>query len=59
MSQERIVGEVAAGAGTAGSWLLVGISLVQVNQILTAISLIAATFASIAAFFYYRRKPPK
>jgi hypothetical protein len=52
-----MVGEAVAAAGTAGSWVLVGLSLTVVNQVLTAISLIAATCASVAALIYYRRKP--
>jgi CHASE2 domain-containing sensor protein len=56
VTQERMVGEAVAAAGTAGSWVLVGFSLTVVNQVLTAVSLIAATCASIAAFVYYRRK---
>jgi hypothetical protein len=51
-----MVGEAVAAAGTAGSWVLVGLSLTVVNQVLTAISLIAATCASIAALIYYRRR---
>lgn len=51
-----MVGEAVAAAGTAGSWVLVGLSLTLVNQVLTAVSLIAATCASVAAFVYYRRK---
>jgi hypothetical protein len=59
MNQERMVGEAVAAAGTAGSWVLFGVSLTLVNQVLTAISLIAATCASIAAYIYYRREPPQ
>jgi len=51
-----MVGEAVAAAGTAGSWVLVGFSLTVVNQVLTAISLIAAICASSAAYAYYRRK---
>lgn len=50
MNHERI-----ADAAVATSWVLWGISLAQVNQLLTAFSLIAATFASIAATIYYIR----
>lgn len=56
MTTERISGEFAAGAATVGSWTIWGWSLTQVNEILTACSLIAATFASIAAGIYYLRK---
>lgn len=62
MSHERLAEmgkEVAAGAGTIGSWTLWGISLTQVNQVLQAIAFIAATACSIAAFIYYRKKTPK
>lgn len=48
--------EIAAGAGTLGSWTLWGWSLTQVNEFLTAISLLAATFASVAAGIYYLRR---
>lgn len=48
--------EIAAGAGTVGSWTLWGWSLTQVNELLTAVSLLAATFASVAAGIYYLRK---
>ena len=51
-----VVKEFAAGAGTVGSWTLWGWSLTQVNELLTAVSLVAATFASIAAGIYYLRK---
>lgn len=50
MNHERL-----ADAGVAVSWTLWGLSLAQVNQLLTAFSLIAATFASIAATIYYVR----
>ena len=59
MSQERIADaakEAAAAAGTVGSWGLWGWSLTQVNELLTAVSLLAATFASLAAGIYYIRK---
>jgi hypothetical protein len=50
------VKEASAAAATIGSWSLWGWSLTQVNELLTAISLIAATVASIAAFIYYRKR---
>jgi hypothetical protein len=50
------VKEAAAAAGTIGSWGLWGWSLTQVNELLTAVSLLAATFASVAAGVYYLRK---
>ncbi len=59
MSQERLADagkEIAAGIGTIGSWTLWGWSLTQVNEFLQAVSLVAATFASIAAGIYYLRK---
>jgi hypothetical protein len=59
MSTDRVadaVKETAAGAGTIASWGLWGWSLTQVNEFLTALSLLAATFASIAAGIYYLRK---
>jgi hypothetical protein len=51
MNKERIA-DTAAAAG----WALWGISLATVNEFLTALSLLAATFASIAAGIYYIRK---
>jgi hypothetical protein len=45
--------EVSAGIATAGSWAIWGLSLTQLNQFLTTISLIAAITASIAATIYY------
>jgi hypothetical protein len=45
--------EVLAGVGTAGSWAIWGYSLNQLNELLTTVSLIAATVASIAAAVYY------
>jgi len=56
MNQPELVKEVAAGAATAGSWTLWGISLTQVNEVLQAIAFIAATACSIAAYVYYRKK---
>lgn len=53
------VKEATAAAATIGSWGLWGWSLTQVNEVLTAISLIAATFASIAAGIYYVRSKRK
>jgi hypothetical protein len=50
------VKEAAAAAGTVGSWGLWGWSLTQVNEMLTAVSLLAATFASVAAGIYYLRR---
>jgi len=50
LNHERI-----ADVSVAASWALWGISLAQVNQLLTTLSLIAATFASIAAGIYYVR----
>lgn len=50
MNHERI-----ADVSVAASWALWGISLAQVNQLLTTLSLIAATFASVAAMIYYIR----
>lgn len=47
------VKEVAAGAGTVGSWAIWGWSLTQVNELLTTFSLLAAICASIAATVYY------
>lgn len=44
MNQERI-----ADVGVAAGWALWGLSLAQVNELLTTFSLLAATFASIAA----------
>ena len=55
MTQEKLAAEVVAGASTAGSWALWGISLTQVNAVLQAISFVAATIASIAATVYYLR----
>lgn len=48
--------EAAAGIGTASSWALWGISLTTLNSVLQAVSLLAATCASVAAFLYYRKK---
>lgn len=56
MTTERVTGEAIAGAATIGSWGLWGWSLTQVNEALTALSLLSATFASIAAGIYYLRK---
>lgn len=58
MTHEKIEAakELAAGLGTAGSWTLWGISLATLNEVLQAVSLFAATCASIAAFVYYRKK---
>jgi hypothetical protein len=57
MNKERI-----ADSAAAAGWALWGLSLTTVNELLTALSLLAATFASIAAGIYYlvkilRRKP--
>lgn len=54
MNRERI-----ADAAVAAGWALWGISLTQVNEFLTALSLLAATFASIAAGIYYLTKRKK
>lgn len=52
-----MIGEKLAGVGVAASWSLWGyVKLAQVNELLTSISLIAATFASIAAGIYYLSK---
>jgi hypothetical protein len=56
MNHDDLAKEIAAGASTVGSWTLWGITLVQVNQVLQAITFIAATVCSIAAFIYYRKK---
>jgi hypothetical protein len=53
------VKEASAAAATIGSWGLWGWSLTQVNEALTALSLIAATVASIAATVYYIRSKRK
>lgn len=53
---KEVVKEASAAVATVGSWSLWGWSLMEVNQALTALSLIAATFASIAAFIYYRKR---
>lgn len=58
MTQERIA-EAAAGAATAGSWTLWGISLTHVNEALQTVAFLAAIACSCAAFFYYRKKTPK
>lgn len=50
------VKEIAAGVGTVGSWALWGYSLTQLNELLTTVSLLAATFASIAAGIYYLKR---
>lgn len=46
-------GERIADAAAVGGWALFGFSMTQVNEYLTALSLLAATFASIAAGIYY------
>lgn len=51
MNNERL-----ADMGVAVSWTLWGLSLTQVNQLLTTFSLLAATFCSIAAGIYYLRR---
>lgn len=51
MNKERIA-DTAAAAG----WALWGISLATVNEFLTTLSLLAATFASLAAGIYYLSK---
>lgn len=51
MTKERI-----ADAAAGGAWVLWGMSLGQVNEILTALSLIAAIFCSICAGLYYLSK---
>lgn len=50
MNKERM-----ADAATGAAWTLWGISLAQINEVLTAISLVAATVASICAAIYYLR----
>lgn len=57
MTKDKLATEVLAGAG--GSWALWGISLTQVNELLQAISFVAATIASIAATVYYIRNRKK
>ena len=51
MNRERI-----ADAATGGAWVLWGMSLTQINEVLTALSLLAAIFCSICAGLYYLRK---
>ena len=59
MTQEKLAAEVVAGGSTVGSWALWGWSLSQVNELLQAISFVAATIASIAATIYYLRNRKK
>jgi hypothetical protein len=54
VNKERI-----ADAATGGAWVLWGLSLSQVNEILTALSLLAAIFCSICAGLYYLAKRRK
>lgn len=54
MHQERI-----ADTAVVVSWTLWGISLSQINQLLTTLSLIAATVASVAATIFYLRNRRK
>lgn len=51
VTKERI-----ADAAAGGAWVLWGLSLNQVNEILTTLSLVAAIFCSICAGVYYLRK---
>lgn len=59
MTQEKLAAELVAGGSTVGSWALWGWSLSQVNELLQAISFVAATVASIAATIYYIRNRKK
>lgn len=51
MNKERI-----ADAATGAAWTLWGLSLTQINTLLTTLSLVAAIFCSICAGMYYLRK---
>lgn len=51
MNRERL-----ADLATGGAWTFLGISLTEINEVLTALSLLAAIFCSICAGLYYLSK---
>jgi hypothetical protein len=51
MNKDRIADVAASGA-----WAFWGLSLAQINEVLTALSLLAAIFCSICAGLYYLAK---